>query len=70
MRILDLPNLPPLSEAKHILARSLVELAWNDGAVAQTFEIEYEGAGWEVVVRPKQTEDAPLESDFIEELPE
>jgi hypothetical protein len=46
----------PIETAKLSLARSLVELAWDE-SIPQTFDIEYKSADWEVVVRTKSTED-------------
>jgi hypothetical protein len=47
---------------------------WDAGSIPQTFDIQYEGADWEVVVRIKSTEDGDLpsspEKDFTAELPE
>lgn len=70
MEIPKLPKLPSLDEAKQALARALVELAWDSGPHPQTFEVEHEGARWQVEVRVKDTEDTPLEKDYAEELPE
>ena len=70
MKIPDLPKLPEAADAKWSLARSLVELAWDTGPLPQSFTVEHEGATWEVEVRVKQTEDAPIEKDFTEQLPE
>lgn len=66
------PNLPNIQEAKHGHARTLVELVRSDGKIRQSFDVEYEGADWEVTVRLKQTEDAPLrnDNDFMSNLPE
>jgi hypothetical protein len=36
------------------------KLAWDGGNIPQTFEIEHEGATWQVEVRVMQTEDAPV----------
>ncbi|HTF68943.1 MAG TPA: hypothetical protein VK638_40315 [Edaphobacter sp.] len=63
----------PIETAKFSLARSLVELAWDE-SIPQTFDIKYKGADWEVVVRIKSTEDgdcpgSPVK-DFPQELPE
>jgi hypothetical protein len=62
------------SESKLTLAKQLIHLVWGSGEIPATFNVEYEGANWEVVVRVKQTEDARLvgrnEADFTEELPE
>jgi hypothetical protein len=70
MKVPDLPNLPESEAAKRSLARALVDLAWDGGTLPQTFDIEHEGATWEVEVRMKRTEDAPFAKDFIENLPE
>jgi hypothetical protein len=68
----QLSKLPKIQEAKQGHAHSLVELVWSDGKIPQSFDVEYEGADWEVTVRLKQTEDAPLrnDSDFMSKLPE
>ena len=62
------------SESKLTLAKQLIHLVWGSGEIPATFNVEYEGANWEIVVRVKQTEDARLvgrnEADFTEELPE
>jgi hypothetical protein len=64
----------PMETAKLSHARSLVEQVWDAGSISQTFDIEYEGADWEVAVRIKSTEDgdppSSPEKDFTEELPE
>jgi hypothetical protein len=61
-------------DPKLTLATQLVHLVWGAGEIPATFNVEYEGANWQVVVRVKQTEDARLvgsnETDFTEELPE
>ena len=63
-----------IGTAKLSLARSLVELVRDAGSIPQTFDIEYEGVDWEVVVRIKSTEDGDLpgsvEKNFTEQLPE
>ncbi|MCU1225086.1 MAG: hypothetical protein JWQ42_3179 [Edaphobacter sp.] len=46
------------SDSKLTLAKQLVHLVWGSGEIPATFDIEYEGAKWEVAVRVKQTEDA------------
>jgi hypothetical protein len=62
----------PIETAKLSLARSLVELTSDEHF--QTFDIEYKGADWEVIVRIKSTEDydhpGTLEKNFTQELPE
>jgi hypothetical protein len=62
------------SESRLTLAKQLVRLVWGSGEIPATFNVEYEGARWEVAVRVERTEDAHLspgsEADFIEELPE
>ncbi len=40
-----------IETAKLSLARSLVELVRDAGSIPQTFDIEYEGVDWEVVVK-------------------
>jgi hypothetical protein len=64
----------PIEAAKLSLSRSIVELVWDAGSIPQTFDIEYEGADWEVVVRVKSTEDGDqpcsTERDFTDQLPE
>lgn len=66
----DLHKLPEVETAKRALVRILVDSAWDTGPLPQSFTIEHEGAAWEVEVRVKQTEDAPLEEDFTDQLPE
>lgn len=64
----------PIEKAKLSAARSLVELVWDTPSIPHTFNIEYEGAAWEVVVRAKPSEDGGLsdnsEEDLTEQLPE
>lgn len=59
------------SESQLLLAKSLVSMVWGTGKIPATFDVEYEGADWEVTVRIKQTEDAPFlgDGDFTEKLP-
>jgi hypothetical protein len=70
---LDMPS-DPIETSKLCAARSLVELVWDTPSISHTFDIEYEGATWEVVVRIKSTEEGGLadnvEDDFTEQLPE
>jgi hypothetical protein len=60
------------SESQLALAKSLVTMVWGTGEIPATFDVKYEGADWEVIVRIKQTEDAPFfgDGDFTEKLPE
>jgi hypothetical protein len=64
----------PFETAKLSHARALIELLWDERRIRHIFDIEYEGAEWEVIVRMKSVEGAnlpgSLEKDFIEELPE
>jgi len=64
----------PIETAKLSAARSLVELVWDERSITHVFDIEYEGADWEVIVRIKSTEDGGLsdnvEEDFTEQRPE
>jgi hypothetical protein len=64
----------PIETAKLSAARSLIELVWDTPSIPQTFDIEYEGAIWEVVVRIKSTEYGDfsdnVEKNFTEHLPE
>lgn len=57
-----------------MLARQLIHLVWGSGEIPATFNVEYEGALWEVCVRIKDTEDGSLPAsgytDFTEQLPE
>ncbi|WP_130423757.1 hypothetical protein [Edaphobacter modestus] len=63
-----------IERAKLCLARALVELPWSVGRIPQIFDVEHEGARWEVAVRLKGIEDGDLpsfeEKDFTEKLPE
>ena len=70
MKLGDCSKLPTLEESKRTLAEALVELSWAGGITPETFEMEYEGAKWQVEVRKTQTMDASIEGDFIEKLPE
>ena len=70
MKLGDFSKLPTLEESKRTLAGALVELCWAGGITAETFEMEYEGAKWQVEVRKTQMMDASIEKDFIEKLPE
>lgn len=62
------------SESKLMLARQLIHMVWGSGKISAIFNVEYEGAQWEVSVRIKDTEDGRLPpssvTDFTEELPE
>jgi hypothetical protein len=64
----------PIETAKLSAARAVVELVWDEKSITHIFNIKYEGANWEVIVRIKPKEDGDISSspdkDFIEELPE
>ena len=57
----------PIETTKLSHARALVGLV---GGVPQSFDVKWEGADWEVVVRIKSTDYGDPEKDFTEELPE
>lgn len=64
------PDYFDTSESQLTLVKSLVTLVWGRGEIPATFDVEFEGADWEVIVRIKQTVDAPFFGDFAEEHPE
>jgi hypothetical protein len=43
------------SDSKLTLAKQLVGLVWGSNTIPATFEVEYEGAKWEILVRIKET---------------
>jgi hypothetical protein len=45
------------------LARQLVEMVRGAGRQPATFDIEFEGAKWEVAIREKHARDAPDAKD-------
>lgn len=70
MKTQPFQNLESKEAAKRSIALSLVKLAWDTGTIIQSFIIEHEATTWEVEIRVRQPEDAPLETDFLEQLPE
>jgi hypothetical protein len=42
------------SDSKLTLAKQLVGLVWGSNTMPATFEVEYEGAKWETLVRVKE----------------
>ena len=42
------------SDSKQTLAKQLVGLVWGSNSMPATFEVEYEGIKWEVLVRVKE----------------
>lgn len=50
------------SDSMLTLANQLVHLVWGAGKIPATFNVEYEGAQWEVSVRLKDTEDGSVPS--------
>ena len=43
------------SDSKLTLAKQLVGLVWGSNTMPATFEVEYEGAKWEILARIKET---------------
>jgi hypothetical protein len=41
-------------DSKLTLAKQLVGLVWGSNTMPATFEVEYEGAKWEILVRVKE----------------
>ena len=42
------------SDSKLTLAKQLVGLVWGSNTMPATFEVEYEGAKWEILVRVRE----------------